>query len=136
MERSEEALIRRFYDDAWNRWDDAVVDGLLAPGFRFRGSLGDEIRGRDEWRSYRDKVRAAVPDFHNEVVDLVTAPGRGAARLMYSGHHRGVLLGREGTGAAIRYAGAAFFECGDGRLVSAWVLGDLDALREQIRGCA
>jgi hypothetical protein len=30
MERSEEALIRRFYDDAWNRWDDAVVDGRIS----------------------------------------------------------------------------------------------------------
>jgi hypothetical protein len=29
MERSEEALIRRFYDDAWNRWDDAVDDGRI-----------------------------------------------------------------------------------------------------------
>ena len=132
MDSGEEALVRRFYDEAWNRWDDTVVDELLAPAFRFRGSLGDELRGRDEWRSYRDKVRAAVPDFHNEIVDLVTAPGRAAVRLEYRGHHHGVLLGVEGTGAAIGYAGAAFFECGDGRPVSGWVLGDLDGLRRQI----
>ena len=64
-------LVERFYRDAWNRWDDAAVDELLAPDFLFRGSLGDEARGRDGFRAYRDKVRAAFPDFHNEVLDVV-----------------------------------------------------------------
>ena len=132
MDRSEAPLVRCFYDDAWNRWDDSVVDGLLAEDFRFRGSLGDEVRGRDGWRAYRDKVRQAAPDFCNEIVDIVTAPGRAAVRLVCSGHHLGLLLGRAGTGRPIRYAVAAFFECADGRLTSAWVLGDLDTLRHQI----
>jgi predicted ester cyclase len=87
------------------------------------------VRGRDGWRAYRDAVRRAVPDFHNEVVELVNAPGQAAARLRCTGHH-GELLGR---GAAIDYAAAAFFRCAGGRLASAWVLGDLDALREQIQ---
>lgn len=131
-----EELVRRFYDEAWNRWDDAVVDELLAPDFSFRGSLGDEVRGPDGWRGYRDMVRAAVPDFHNEIVDLVAAPDRAAARLRYTGHHQGVLLGRRGAGAAVDYAGAAFFRCAGGRLTSAWVLGDLDGLRRQIEAAS
>lgn len=124
--------MRRFYEDAWNRWDDEVVDDLLAERFAFRGSLGDELLGRREWRAYRDRVRSAVPDFHNEIVDLVTSQGRAAARLHYTGHHHGVLLGRQGRGEPIGYAGAAFFHCGGGRLTAVWVLGDLDALRAQI----
>jgi predicted ester cyclase len=132
-ESREEWLVRRFYDEAWNRWDDAAVDELLAVDFSFRGSLGDEVAGRDGWRAYRDRVRRAVPDFHNEIVDIVSAPGRVAARLMYSGHHHGVLLGRLGRGESIEYAGAAFFRCSNDHLVAAWVLGDLDALYRQIR---
>ena len=132
MESTEAALVRRFYDDAWNRWDDSVVDTLLDSDFEFRGSLGNEVRGRDGWRAYRDLVRQAAPDFHNEIVDLVTAPGQAAARLVCSGHHHGELLGRPGTGQPIRYAVAAFFRCADDRLLSAWVLGDLETLRSQI----
>jgi hypothetical protein len=30
-------LVRRFYYEAWNAWDDTIVDDLLAPGFAFRG---------------------------------------------------------------------------------------------------
>ena len=55
-------LIERFYARAWNSWDDAAVTGLLDERFVFRGSLGDEVTGRDGFRGYRDKVRAAFPD--------------------------------------------------------------------------
>jgi predicted ester cyclase len=129
---AEEHLVRRFYDEAWNGWEDGVVDELLADDFRFRGSLGRELAGRDEWRTYRDRVRRAVPDFHNEVVELVTTPGRAAARLRYTGHVQGALLGRLGYGRAIAYDGAAFFDCSGGRLAAAWVLGDLDRLHRQL----
>jgi predicted ester cyclase len=128
----EEQLVRRFYDEAWNGWDDGAADELLADDFRFRGSLGTELAGRDEWRAYRDRIRRAVPDFHNEVVDLVTAPGRAAARLRYTGHVRGALLGRLGYGQAVAYDGAALFDCSGGRLTAGWVLGDLDALHRQL----
>lgn len=127
-----EQLVEAFYERAWNRWDDGIVDEILAPGCTFRGSLGEERRGRAGWRAYRDVIRAAVPDFSNEVVDLVVAGDRAAARLRYTGHHRGMLLGVPGTGAAISYAGAAFFTAANGVLVDAWVLGDLDSLRCQL----
>lgn len=129
---TEEVLVRRFYEELWNRWDDSVVDEILTPDFEFRGSLGDVTRGRDEWRGYRDKVRLAVPDFHNEIVELVSSQGQAAARLVYTGHHRGMLLGHQGQGAPIRYEGAAFFRCAAGQLAGAWVLGDIDAVRRQL----
>jgi predicted ester cyclase len=127
-----EALVRRFYEQLWNRWDDGAVDEVLAADFEFRGSLGTVTRGRDEWRGYRDDIRAAVPDFHNEIIELVASVGRAAARLVYTGHHHGVLLGHRGDGARIRYEGAAFFRSGSGQLTAAWVLGDVDALRRQL----
>ncbi|WP_160148940.1 ester cyclase [Amycolatopsis alkalitolerans] len=125
-------LVRRFYADAWNRWDDLVPERILAADFVFRGSLGDEVRGREGWRSYRDRMRAAIPDFHNEIVDVVVDGDRAAARLRYSGHHHGELLGVPGRGRRIKYAGAAFFTAQDGFLTTAWVLGDLDGLRRQL----
>lgn len=129
---SEERLVRTFYDRLWNEWDDDQVDHVLHSDFEFRGSLGDITRGRDAWRAYRDKIRAAVPDFHNQIITIVTAPGTAAARLTYSGHHEGLLLGVLGSGNAIRYSGAAFFRRDGPVLTEAWVLGDLDALRRQI----
>jgi predicted ester cyclase len=127
-------LVHSFYDDLWNRWDDALVDAVLAPSFAFRGSLGTTTVGLDEWRGYRDTVRAGSADFHNDVVTLVCDGSSAAARLVYSGTHTGPLLGVSATGRRFEYAGAAFFTVVDGLLASAWVLGDLAGLRDQLGG--
>ena len=38
-------LIRRYYADLWNRWDDAVVDEIIADDIHFCGSLGMTVSG-------------------------------------------------------------------------------------------
>jgi predicted ester cyclase len=115
-----EELVRRFYAAVWNRWDDTAVNELL--------------HERDGFRSYRDKIRTAFPDFHNEIVDLVTSGDRAAARLCYSGHQQGEVLGVAATGVRVVYEGAAFFTPRDGQLAEVWVLGDVDGLRHQLAG--
>jgi steroid delta-isomerase-like uncharacterized protein len=127
-------LIERFYDDLWNRWDDAAVDDVLAEDFAFRGSLGTQTSGRDAWRTYRDLIRAGAADFHNDVQLLVVDGDRAAARLLYTGTHTGELAGMPATGRRFSYAGAAFFRSAGGLLSSAWVLGDLAGLRAQLGG--
>lgn len=126
------ALVHRFYDELWNAWDDDAVADVLHPDLRFRGSLGQETDGLDEWRSYRDGVRRAAPDFHNEVVDLVVGGDRAAAQLVWSGTQAGPLLGMGATGRSFRYPGAAFFTTRDGLLAEIWVVGDLACLRGQL----
>jgi predicted ester cyclase len=125
-------LVRRFYDQLWNKWDDAAVDHTLAPSFTFRGSLGQQMIGRSGWRAYRDQIRRGSSDFHNEIVTLVADRDQAAARLLYSGTHTGPLLDFTPTGRAFSYAGAAFFTATGGLLTSAWVLGDLHNLRRQL----
>jgi predicted ester cyclase len=125
-------LVQRFYDVLWNRWDDDAAATTLHPDLRFRGSLGQETVGLDQWRGYRDGVRRGSSDFLNEVVDLVAAGDRAAARLVWWGTHDGPLLGIDGTGRRFSYAGAAFLTSRDGLLADIWVVGDLDDLRRQL----
>ena len=126
-------LVTRFYSRLWNAWDDTIVNDTLAPDVTFRGSLGDQTTGRDGWRAYRDQVRNGSPDFHNEVIDLVTTADRAAARLRCTGTHLGPLLGIPATGNPFSYSAAAFFTASSGQLTDIWVLGDLDELRSQLR---
>jgi steroid delta-isomerase-like uncharacterized protein len=125
-------LVGVFYSQLWNRWNDDAVDSVLAPDFAFRGSLGVEVMGRQGWRGYRELVRAGSSDFHNDVVTLVVAGNQAAARLVYSGTHDGSLAGMPATGKRFTYSGAAFFTAEQGLLTSAWVLGDLSSLRDQL----
>jgi steroid delta-isomerase-like uncharacterized protein len=128
------SLVRRFYEVLWNSWDDDAVQDVLADTFRFRGSLGAETSGCAGWREYRDMVRSASPNFHNEVVELVCENGLAAARLACTGHHLGNLLGIPPTGRPFHYSAAAFFECADDHITNGWVLGDVEELRSQLSG--
>ena len=125
-------LIHRYYADLWNRWDDAVVDEIIAPGIKFRGSLGVTVSGLDGFRGYVAQVRAAFPDFHNQIDDLVAEGDMVAARLTYSGTHQGELYGAAPTGNRIEYGGAAFFRISQGRITSGLVYGDTMGLMRQI----
>src|ERR1700739_492152 len=37
--RENRALVRRYYDELWNRWNFHLIPELLAPDFRFGGSV-------------------------------------------------------------------------------------------------
>lgn len=125
-------LVGRYYEQLWNEWNDTMVHEVLSAGFMFRGSLGTETRGRDEWRRYRDTVSSGASDFHNEVVQLVIDGDEAAARLAYTGTHTGRLADLPPTGRRFAYAGAAFFVARDGVLGCGWVLGDLAGLGRQL----
>jgi steroid delta-isomerase-like uncharacterized protein len=128
-----ETGIRRFYYELWNDWRLDLAEQLLSPELEFRGSLGKEVRGRDGFVAYAQIVRAAFPDFHNEVRELVIDGDRAAALLEYSGTHRGRIFAIAETGRTIRYRGAAFFRFDEhARIANAWILGDLVNLLKQL----
>ena len=125
-------LIRRYYADLWNRWDDAVVDEIIAPGIQFRGSLGVTVDGKKGFRGYVAQVRAAFPDFHNRVDELLAEGDGVMARLTYNGTHLGELYGVTPTGKRVEYGGIALFKISDGRITSGLVYGDTIGLMRQI----
>jgi len=128
MTPSPRAIVRRFYEELWNDWRLEVADEIVAEDIRFRGSLGATARGRDAFTAYVESVRAAFPDWHNEVEELIEAGDRVVTRLTWSGTHRGELLGVPPTGNRVSYVGAAIFHVADGVITDAWVVGDTQEL--------
>jgi steroid delta-isomerase-like uncharacterized protein len=131
LERNKD-IVRRFFDEMWNPWNFAKVDEILAPEIVFKGTLGNELTGRDAFRTYMRKVHSAFPDFHNAIIEITAEDDRVVARTFYCGTHRGEIFGLAPTGKQISYAGAAFFRIKDGQVVEGWVLGDLPGLLRQL----
>lgn len=125
-------LIRRYYDELWNQWKLDLIDEILAEDITFRGSLGLSVKGRDGFRAYLGVVRAAFPDFHNTIEEIIAEGDRVVARLTYRGTHEGRLFGYEPTGRSVTYAGAAIFLVDGCWIADGWVLGDTLNLTRQI----
>lgn len=126
------ALIERFYEEMWNRFDKTVFAEILHPDFRFRGSLGQVKVGFDEFGDYVDFIQAFSPDFHNEVIMTISEGDRTFARRSCTGTHEGEVFGLAPTGRGFEYAGAAVFTIEEGLIREVWVLGDIYGLIQQL----
>lgn len=107
-------LVTRYYEEMWNRWDCDLADELLASEFVFRGSLGHEVRGRDEFKSYMRLVQAAFSDFHNRIEQVIACGNHAVAR--------------------IKYPGIAIFHTDGKQLLAGFVVGDRLTLFQQVLG--
>ena len=132
MLTSPKILVERFYHEVWNRADEAVAREILHPAFRFHASLGPERVGVDGFIDYLRSIHAALGDYTCCIEELVAMEGRAAARMRFAGVHRGRFFGVEATGRTIAWAGAAFFTTDGARIVALWVLGDIDAVKQQL----
>lgn len=122
----------RFYEELWNLPDLSLMPELLRPDITFRGSLGDERTGHDQFADYVTSVTSALGGYRCDIVQLVAEPERVAARMVFSGVHRGRFLGVDPSGAHVSWAGAAFFSFAGELIRDLWVLGDMAGLRAQL----
>jgi SnoaL-like polyketide cyclase len=92
-------VIRRFYEELWNEWQLDLIEELPSPTIGFRGSLGSTCNGRDEFTGYVETVRAAFPDWHNRIDEILAVDDRVVTRMTWTGTHRGRLgeVGPTGT---------------------------------------
>jgi predicted ester cyclase len=122
------SLVEHFYTELWNNWQIDAAEEIVTADFRFRGSLGKALSGREEFKHYVDMIRSAFPDWHNEINELIECGDAVVARLTWTGTHRGRLRDIEPTGARVRYVGAAFFHFRGEKICDAWVVGDTQEL--------
>jgi predicted ester cyclase len=120
----------------WNRFDKTQIPLLLTEDICFRGSLGQHKTGHHLFGEYADFIRAAFPDFTNQIEEVVSEGDRSFVRLTYLGTHQGRLFGIAPTGRHVEYAGAALFRFRDGCIAEVWVQGDVHGLLQQLNGRA
>ncbi|MBX9664971.1 ester cyclase [Novosphingobium sp.] len=121
-------LVSSFYDRVWNSGDRAALDDLVTNDFRFQGSLGAPIVGRDAFWQIVTMVRTALSGYHCAIEACVSEEDQAFARMTFSGTHTGPFRGFAPSGRQVSWAGAALFGFEGGRIGEIWVLSDTAAL--------
>jgi steroid delta-isomerase-like uncharacterized protein len=84
-------------------------------------------------RAFLTEMRAAVPDLRVDVHTLIVEDDHSAARLTYSGTHKGPLQGVPGTGRQLRWDSMNFRRFNDqGLTVERWIISDNIGLLHQL----
>lgn len=128
---SNKAVVRRMFEEAWNRGDLAVVDELLAPDAvdhhdRDVPSFAAHMKG--EIVTYR----RAFPDLRFTIEDMLGEGDKVAVRLTMTGTHEAALNGIPATGRQIEIEHIHISRIVDGKGVDHWAAMDTLGLLQQL----
>ena len=116
------ALVCRLVDEVINGGELDVLDELCTP------ALAPQLR-----RAF-SQFRAAFPDWHQEVRELVTDGATVVARMRCTGTHQGEWHGLAPTGRAMRVDEVYFFRVSEDRISGLWGLEDTRTRMRQLAG--
>jgi predicted ester cyclase len=116
------ALVQRLVDDVINANNPDALDDIATP------ALARVLR-----RAF-DQFRAAFPDWHQEIIELVAEDSTVVARFRCTGTHNGPWQGLPPTGRTMRIDEVYFFRVTNNRLSRVWGLEDTWTRHQQLRG--
>jgi predicted ester cyclase len=115
-------LVRQLVDDVINADNPDALDAIATP------ALARTLR-----RAF-DQFRAAFPDWHQEIVELVAEDDTVVARFRCTGTHQGPWQGLQPTGRIMNIDEVYFFHIVDNRLARVWGLEDTWTRHQQLEG--
>ena len=133
-EAANKALVRRWFDEVWNKGQEATIDKLFAENGVAYG-LGDtdvEIRGPAQFKPFFRNMRGAFPDLQITIEDIVAEADKVMVRVLLQGTHRGANLGPPATGRRVRVAGIVLVRISNDQIVEGWNSWDQLGLLRQI----
>jgi steroid delta-isomerase-like uncharacterized protein len=132
-ERANAALVRRFYEEVWDRGNTAFALEVFADDYVRHDARGGEAPpgGEGQARIAAD-FRRAFPDLRFRV-DMLLADGDLVAGCWTAtGTHTGAWAGVAPTGRRVEFCGVNIFRLEVGRVVEIWNLRDDLGLLEQV----
>jgi len=123
MAEENNALIRRWFEEVWNKGREEAIDEMFAEDGIVHG-LSDEgeapLRGATGFKPFFRKFRGAFPDIEVIVEDTVSEGDKVAARCTVRGKHQSDSLGIAATQQPMEITGMAMVRVRDGKIVEAW----------------
>lgn len=126
------ALFLRFYEDAWNTGDTALIDEVLAPDFVNHELANVTPPHRELYKRAIRETKAAFPDFTVTVEDMIAEGERLAARWHATGTHTGEVPGQPPTGKRVQLRGMTMVRIADGRIAEFWKQDDSSTVPQQL----
>ena len=135
MSEENKALIRRWFEEVWNRGRAEAIDEMFAEDGVAHGladASGQPLRGPGGFRPFHRSFRDAFPDIEVVVEDVIAEGDKLAARCSVRGRHQGDTLGFRATERPVEFTGITFLRVRDGKIVEAWNNFDFMAMFQQL----
>lgn len=127
-------VVRRWFDEVWNKGNlDAIDELFAADGIAYGlGEAGKDVRGAEGFKPFVQRIRSAFPDIHITVDDTINEGDQIAARFTGTMTHTGDDLGFPATGKRVTVSGMSFTRIRNGQIVEGWNNWDIYGMMQQL----
>lgn len=135
MSTESKDLIRRWFEEVWNKGREDAIDEMFAADGVAHGLTeeGDKtMRGPEQFKPFYRAFRSAFPDLEVVVEDTIAEGDKLAARCTMRGKHQSDSLGFAATGLTTDFTGITIVRIERGKIVEAWNNFDFMTMYKQL----
>ena len=127
------AIIRRFYEEAWNKRRLEVVDELISPSH----ALNDPIvsgsqTGPELYKRRVVELTTSFPDLRFTIEDIITDKGKVVVSWIISGTHQSEFMDIPATGSKILVEGITIHHITSGKILDSYARWDALGLMRKL----
>jgi steroid delta-isomerase-like uncharacterized protein len=127
-----QATLRRFVEEFWNKGNRAVVDEVFAADFQDRNPFAGVTPDREGLKQAIVAYRNAFADQSLTIDDLIAAGDKVVWRWTHRGVHSGELIGIPATGKTLTLTGITIERFAAGQIVERWSQLDMMGFMQQL----
>ena len=121
MTQENSALIRRWFEEVWNKGRMEAIDEMASPDIVGHGQAQhDTDIGMAEFKPFVVDLRNAVPDMKVVIDQTIEQGDKVAARWTSTMTHKGEFLGFAPTGKKATITGTSIQRISNGKIVEGW----------------
>jgi len=126
------AVIRKFLEEVINQNRMDRADDLVTEDFVELDPLPGQRQGREGLKEVLGMMRAAFPDIHWVVEEMVAEEDKVVTRFTWTGTHRGTFLGVPATGRSVKVKGVVIDQLAGGKMSYSRILMDGLGVMQQL----
>jgi len=133
MSENNKAVVRRLFEELWNKGNLSLADQLFTPNYTHHDSSSPDFgHGPESERKRATLYRTAFPDLRLTIEDLIAEGDTVMARWTCHGTHKGELNGIAPTGKPFTISGVTSARLLNGKLSEGYVNWDALGMMQQI----
>jgi steroid delta-isomerase-like uncharacterized protein len=133
MASENKAIVRRLYEEVWNKRRIELVDELMSPSHAMHDNhLPDSGVGPEAYKRNVARYVTGFPDLRFTVEDMVAENDKVAVGWTISGTHKGEFRGISPTGRKVSVEGITINQIAGGKIMDSYVSWDALGLMQQL----
>jgi steroid delta-isomerase-like uncharacterized protein len=136
MPTDNKTIVRRLYDEVWNKRRLEVIDALISPSHALNDPLASDAQvGPKLYKRRVVELTKSFPDLHFSIEDMIAEKGKVVASWIISGTHKGEFMDIPATGRKVSVEGITIHLITNGKILDSCARWDaLDLMRQLGQG--